>query len=306
MNLKNKFLSFNFKQLSPLFTIYETSVLELLKNNILAFIYNDDILLYNLLKKSVECTIKDGNSGGLLSISQLSNGNIVSSYNNHTIKIWSFTNSKCKCEHIIKDAHPQKINQVIALSDNKFASFCVENNNIKIRNSEPPYNMIKSITIQKYNRAINRLYYIKYIILIDFCICLVEFNLQSFQCVTTYDISNVNNVIEFDDNHIVVMSKERAFTVNIKRKVIETYIELPFVCYSSMKLRDDSILCAANKRLAVINKMKVVQIIQCNNVDKVIPIDDNSFLTSVSEFKPVDESGEISYQNVLVFVLWRY
>ena len=302
---QNENTSFNCKQLSRLFTINETSVLELFKNNILAFIYNNDILLYNLLKKSVECTIKDGNSGGLISLSQLSNEKIMSSYNNNTIKIWSAN----KCEHIIKDAHSEKIKQVIALSENKMASFCVENkirNNIKIWNSEPPYNIIKSITIQQYNRTIKRLYYIKNIILIDFCICISEFNLQSCQCVTTYDISNVCNVIEFDDNHIMVMSKERAVKVNIKRKVIESYIELPFVCVSSMKLGNGAILCAGNKRLAVIEKMKVVQIIQCNNVDKLIPVDDSSFITSVNEFKAVDDSGEISYQNVLIFVLWKY
>ena len=74
-------------------------------------------------------------------IAQMENGTIITGSYDKGISIWSYDGKEIKLTHTIEDAHEDKINKVLPLTKERFAT-ASSDKNIKILSAVSPFNCI--------------------------------------------------------------------------------------------------------------------------------------------------------------------
>ena len=224
--------------------------------------YDSTIKIFNI-NNNYHCdiTINTGHTERLNSICYTKNNKLVSCSEDKSIKIWKIFKATYQCEYIINDAHTSSINNVISLPNNRLGS-CSNDNTIKIWNSNPPYNLIK--TLKGHFLWVSSIFYLKEndILLSESLDFTLRFwDLPIYQCNTiikTKECFFCNSFVELVNNRIVIGGKIIIIIINISKGIIERQIEnekLGFV-YSLIQLRDGNILCGLYKGLSCIYDLK--------------------------------------------------
>lgn len=205
------------------------------------------IKIYNI-ENNYNCEITvEGHTDAVSDLCQLENKKIVSC-SDTTIKIWSISVLSYKCECTKNNSHEDRINKVISLSNNRFAT-CSNDKQIKIWSASHPYNVITELN-GHLDSVISILQIKNKEILLslskDNTLC--KWNLTTYERVKVIDkVRNSNELIEINED-LIMVSKEKSVTlININKEIIEKKImdnQLDFISF--MKLRDDNILCGGN------------------------------------------------------------
>lgn len=108
----------------------------LLKDGRIAVANDKMIKLYNSQNDTYELTIEDKN-GTIYDLIQMDNGQLLTSSEHYSLKVWIKTGFSFRMRKKIEGAHSKKINKLLLLNDSTIAS-CSDDSNIKIWNDSFP------------------------------------------------------------------------------------------------------------------------------------------------------------------------
>ena len=259
----------------------------LLKDGRIAVANDKMIKLYNSQNETYELTIEDKN-GTIYDLIQMDDGQLLTSSENYSIKVWIKTGFSFRMKKKIEGAHSKKINKLLLLNDSTIAS-CSDDSNIKIWNDSFPstkplltfYNGdnedITSIIQLKNGNIIISASYIKKLLKV--------WNIEKkelIQVVEKIECWSKHSMIEIS-NKLLIGGERHLTILNLNNFQIEnTLSSINGFIRSISSITDDTVILGIGKKeltLYKVNEKKYAKKLN-QEVNNIVMLKKNTFITT--------------------------